>query len=48
MRFSIAKSTGEPSPEFIEDLQSAHVATASKYKPQAILLQRILGISPEA
>ena len=46
MRFAIAKATGEPSPEFIEYLQSSHVAAASKNKAQALLLLRTLGISP--
>jgi hypothetical protein len=46
MRFAIAKSTGDPSPAFVKYVRSISEAEDSKYKPQALLLLRMFGISP--
>ncbi len=46
MRFAIAKSTGEPSPEFVAYLRSISEAGDSKHKAQALLLLRVFGITP--
>jgi hypothetical protein len=46
MRFAIAKSTGDPSPAFVKYLRSISEAGDSKHKAQALLLLRMLGITP--
>jgi hypothetical protein len=43
MRFAISQASGDPSPEFIDYLQAAHVEAVSKNKVQALLLLRTLG-----